>query len=80
MDEFVSALFEVAGRFVAWMLLIWFVWQLLLPHPHDDSDPPGQRSGMVVLTDHRTGCQYLGYIAGIVPRVDAAGRHVGCAR
>lgn len=26
---------------------------------HDDSDPPGGRSGLIVYTDHLNGCQYL---------------------
>lgn len=47
--------------------------------PRDDTDPPGERSGMSLYIDHRTGCQYLGIpFGGITPRVDGAGRHVGC--
>jgi hypothetical protein len=45
--------------------------------PHDDTDPPGGRSGLRLFTDHHTGCQYLGNpFGGITPRVDREGRHI----
>lgn len=48
--------------------------------PYDATDPPGGRSGMRLTTDFGTGCQYLSAPAGgITPRVDANGRHIGCA-
>lgn len=44
---------------------------------HDDSDPPGGRSGMRPLTDHRTGCQYLTVPGGgVTPRLDQDGKHI----
>ncbi len=48
--------------------------------PRDDTDPPGwSRSGMGLHTDERTGCQYLSRpFGGITPRLDGAGRHIGC--
>lgn len=47
--------------------------------PRDATDPPsGARSGMLLRTDHATGCQYLAEpFGGITPRVDADGRHMG---
>lgn len=50
--------------------------------PRDDTDPTGwRRSGMTLFTDNMTGCQYLGRpFGGITPRLDGAGRHVGCKR
>lgn len=60
-------------------LIVWF----LSIAAKDDTDPPGmgQRSGMKLFVDHRTGCHYLGNVlGGITPRVDGAGRHVGCER
>lgn len=48
----------------------------------DDSDPPNGRSGMWVLIDSRTGCQYLGWDgaynrgAAITPRMDNNGKQV----
>lgn len=46
--------------------------------PYDDTDPPGERSGMSVYVDHRTGCQYLrmGLLGGTVPRMDRDGRQI----
>lgn len=48
--------------------------------PYDDTDPPGGRSGAILITDHATGCQYLraGWAGGITPRIDADGVHMGC--
>ena len=47
--------------------------------PYDDTDPPGGRSGLVLLTDNPTGCQYLSTSrGGIVPRFNGTGEHVGC--
>lgn len=49
-----------------------------------DSDPPDGRSGLVILTDHLTGCQYLsrpGYLLkpeSLTPRMRGNGRQV-CA-
>lgn len=43
----------------------------------DFDDPTGKRSGMIVYTDHRTGCQYLGTIlGGITARLDRDGKPV----
>lgn len=46
--------------------------------PFDDTDNPnGQRSNMMLLTDHGTGCQYLRVIGGgITPRLDADGKQI----
>lgn len=48
--------------------------------PRDDSDAPdGKRSGMSIHTDALTGCQYLrAPLGSLTPRVDGAGRHIGC--
>lgn len=43
----------------------------------DDSDQSSwSRSGMDVMTDARTGCQYLGKGSGITPRLDTAGNQI----
>lgn len=40
----------------------------------DNSDPPGGFSGMVVLTDNLTGCQYLKrFYSAPIPRMEAHG-------
>lgn len=58
---------------VVWLLLIW-------ANPHDDTDPPGERSGLGLYTDHKTGCQYLkaGSLFGgnLTPRMDSTGRQI----
>ena len=48
--------------------------------PYDDTDPPGGRSGLVLYTDHLTGCQYLArpFSGALTPRLDGRGRHLGC--
>jgi hypothetical protein len=58
------------------------LWVVSYMTPYDDSDDRqnGKRSGMIVYTDHLTGCQYLkgGAFGGMTPRLDGAGRQVGC--
>jgi len=47
---------------------------------YDDSDPPDGRSGFEILTDYRTGCQYLRYPGtGLAPRMDRNGQQI-CER
>jgi len=59
----------------AWLVLWLWVW-LAVPDPaRDDSDPFGGRSGMMVLTDSLTGCQYL-YRGSLTPRMDRNGKQV----
>jgi hypothetical protein len=41
---------------------------------HDSTDAPGQHSGMVLRTDHLTGCQYLGGGSALTPRLDQTGK------
>ena len=36
--------------------------------PYDSTDPVGGRSGFTVLTDTKTGCEYLYKNGGLVPR------------
>ena len=46
--------------------------------PHDNTDPPGGRSGLGLYIDALTGCEYLsaGLFGGITPRLDRSGKHV----
>lgn len=45
----------------------------------DDTDGPGERSGLALRTDAATGCQYLeSRYGGLIPRHDRDGRHI-CA-
>jgi hypothetical protein len=43
----------------------------------DDTDPAEGRSGLSLLTDYGTGCQYLSR-NGLTPRLDASGKQMGC--
>jgi hypothetical protein len=43
----------------------------------DTDDPNGKASGMIVYSDHRTGCQYVGTVlGGITPRLDIDGKPI----
>lgn len=51
--------------------------QLFNLAPKDDTDPPGGRSGLIIYTDHLTGCQYLrSGFGGLTPRMDGSRRHI----
>lgn len=65
---------------MGWVLLLFIVsWLIsLLPFGRDDTDGPWpNRSGIKVVTDAKTGCQYLAHErGGLTPRLDAEGRHI----
>lgn len=44
-----------------------------ISRPHDDTDAPGQRSGLSLYTDRLTGCQYVGTFFSLTPRLNSAG-------
>ena len=51
------------------------------PLGRDDTDPGkwGARSGVRLITDSRTGCQYLAASdGGITPRLDRDNKQMGC--
>lgn len=60
---------------VGLLLIVWW----LFPIGRDSTDPADGRSGMALLTDAGTGCQYL-KAGGITPRLDANGHQMGCKR
>ena len=50
---------------------------LVVPSPRDDTDPANGRSSLTVLTDCRTGRQYLAaQRGGVYPRLDSEGRQI----
>lgn len=52
---------------------------LVFPIGKDSTDSLEKRSGMQLLTDYATGCQYLAYPkGGITPRLSSSGQHIGC--
>ncbi|MBC7602791.1 MAG: hypothetical protein H7255_09050 [Ramlibacter sp.] len=83
-------MFEDLKKWTQWLLgwLCVFVtisWLYgMTPIGRDDTDPVGwgaPRSGIKPRTDALTGCQYLQASGGgLIPRFDASGKHIGCAR
>lgn len=65
-------------------IFAWVVLLMVLDHfrvNYDDTDnyADRQRSGLVIYTDHRTGCQYLSrFLGGLTPRLDKNSEHIGC--
>lgn len=71
----------MSGFFFGVFLALVVIWLMSGGSERDDTDPPEGRSGMVLYIDHRTGCHYVGNpMGGIMPRVDASGKHVCDAR
>lgn len=66
--------------FIGGLVLLALGYGLDFITPHDDTDPPGGRSGVRLITDHVTGCQYLvaGWFGTITPRIGADYMHMGC--
>lgn len=63
----------VLGRFLDRV----FTYGLLLSRRDDTDEPKGERSGMRILVDHKTGLQYLTTaFGGLTPRLDRDGNHM----
>lgn len=71
-------------KFIDWVILVIITVGFLRMwnHPYDDTDDVvnKKRSGLVLYTDNKTGCQYLspGLFGNLSPRLDGQGRHLGC--
>ena len=62
--------------FCVWVGFVTFVIIEAWPS-HDSTDKPdGTRSGMSLYTDNATGCQYVGGIFSVTPRMDADGKQL----
>ena len=77
-----QALKDWTTWFIGWLIVgmvIAWLWSLL-PIGHDSTDGAWpHRSGVEVVTDAATGCQYLKTASGgITPRVDGRGKQLGC--
>jgi len=74
---------EYVFKRLLWFVLLFIIGTLIidgLPLNRDstDGDWPN-RSGMIVLTDQKTGCQYLSKGPSLIPRMGQDGkRHLGC--
>lgn len=57
-----------------------YVLSLLPGEPRDSTDPANGRSGLRLMIDNATGCEYLsaGFFGGITPRMDSDYMHMGC--
>ncbi|WP_017993809.1 hypothetical protein [Rhizobium leguminosarum] len=67
------------GFFVILVVLVVLFVAVMLEafKERDDTDPPNDRSGMVLFIDHRTGCHYVGTPhGGITPRLDRNGEQI----
>lgn len=73
------ALWICKGCFFFMIATVAFNWT---PFLRDDSDDGlyGSRSFMMILTDYKTGCQYLKASngGGLTPRLTSSGKHMGC--
>jgi len=49
-----------------------FAWAV----PFDSTDAPDKRSGLSLMIDHKTGCQYLSKGSGLWPRFNRNGVHI----
>lgn len=76
MTLFIAGLQFMGGALLAIVLAVALL-SAISPTKRDDSDPAGGRSGLKVLTDHRTGLQYLSVRGGgLYPRLDDDGRQI----
>jgi len=67
-------IWPIASVLIASVAGLLMALAIMPPPPHDDTDPPGERSGLHLYIDHRTGCHYLGRNA--TPRLDKDGKHI----
>lgn len=75
-NAFVSGFEFGMGLAVAACVAI-LIASLVTKNAKDDSDPPDGRSGVAVVTDHKTGLQYLRSPGGgITPRLTSDGEHM----
>lgn len=68
-------------HFIMLVIFLALIFDWLMPFDSTDDAENNHCSGMTLLTDYMTGCQYLksGFIIGtLTPRLDGDGRHVGC--
>jgi len=75
-----SGLFRLAYG-IACGVIIWIICIFIIENIKYDSTDDIQnrsRSGLLLYTDHLTGCQYLkgGILGGITPRLDRSGKQI----
>jgi hypothetical protein len=83
-EQLNDALWKFVGQIAFWYVVAAVVTSIansyLAKHTdvgRDDTDPAHGRSDLRILTDHKTGCQYLaGSKGGLTPRLDQSGKHM----
>ena len=61
------------------LMVVWAIGKTPIGRDDTDAQSWGERSGMMPMTDARTGCQYLSVSGGgITPRLGRDGRQIGC--
>ena len=71
--------------FIVTLAAIYVLFDRLTPYDDTDDKENNGRSGMVLFTDHGTGCQYVGTgqiwgNSSITPRMDSSGNQVCTTR
>lgn len=65
-------------RLGVYFVIALFIMSAITNIPRDDSDPTdsNKRSGMAVLRDNLTGCEYLSRLFNITPRLGRDGKQI----
>lgn len=79
-DAFLTKLARVLGRATGIAIVIYLAGWWIPQRERNDTDPPDRYSGLFLRTDHLTGCQYVGGILNITPRLDRDGKQICIAR
>lgn len=62
--------FAFLGSLIVFFIIATVLKPVIWPPDRDPTDPPGGRSGLMILTDHETGIEYLTTArGGITPRL-----------
>lgn len=65
---------------LTYLIIVYFLVSLIISTlgiDTDDTDKDGfNRSGVVLVTDYKTGLQYLYRSGALIPRVDPQGKHM----
>ncbi len=78
-------IFKTLLELTVFILCVYFILTLLFIGtyfvldkytPYDDSDAPCKRSGFKVMTDYKTGLQYLKAGSAVTPRLDITGKQI----
>ena len=79
-DKEIKIFKEKLNILTTWASIFLIIYMIIfyIQNPKDDSDSENKRSGLKVMTDNLTGCQYLGYGKTFMVRWDGNDKQVGC--